>query len=191
MDPPSNKQNSLAAIESLKSSNKYTWAGVIDFLQEQQKLNSDRETEWILEKQELQSKVSSLEGELKAQENINRDLLKRIKMLEFALRQERIKYGKIASGIIPDENDARLAAPSVGTIPTMAQMSEGEIKSTEPEVKIAQRRAQRHREMLKKFLEELGLDDIFTKEDDKDDLNLQNPSGNEPDQKYFLVWLKR
>lgn len=35
---------------------------------------------------------------MKAQENINNDLIKRIKMLEFSLRQERIKYAKLSQG---------------------------------------------------------------------------------------------
>ena len=175
----------LAAMDSLKSPHKYTWTGIIDFLQEQQKSMSDRETEWILEKQELQSKVSSLEGELKAQENINRDLLKRIKMLEFALRQERIKYGNM--GAIPDENDMKFIAPSSGSIPTTIPMADSmsEIsKGAEPEVKLAKRRAQRHREMLKKFLEELGLDDVFSKEEEKKEEEKKSPVAVEQDQKY-------
>jgi hypothetical protein len=32
---------------------------------------------------------------LRAQENINEDLVKRIKMLEFCLREERIKYARV------------------------------------------------------------------------------------------------
>ena len=32
---------------------------------------------------------------LRAQENINQDLIKRIKMLEFCLREERIKYARV------------------------------------------------------------------------------------------------
>ncbi len=35
---------------------------------------------------------------MRAQENINGDLIKRIKMLEFSLRQERVKYAKLANG---------------------------------------------------------------------------------------------
>ena len=35
---------------------------------------------------------------MRAQENINTDLIKRIKMLEFSLRQERVKYAKVANG---------------------------------------------------------------------------------------------
>ena len=35
---------------------------------------------------------------MRGQENINGDLIKRIKMLEFSLRQERVRYAKLASG---------------------------------------------------------------------------------------------
>ena len=42
--------------------------------------------------------MTQLEAQLKGQENINNDLIKRIKMLEFSLRQERIKYAKLAQG---------------------------------------------------------------------------------------------
>jgi len=34
---------------------------------------------------------------LKGQENINEDLVKRIKMLEFCLREERIKYSRLVN----------------------------------------------------------------------------------------------
>ena len=40
----------------------------------------------------MTQKINQLEGMLKAQESINEDLIKRIKMLEFCLREERIKY---------------------------------------------------------------------------------------------------
>ena len=34
---------------------------------------------------------------LRGQENINEDLIKRIKMLEFCLREERIKYARLVN----------------------------------------------------------------------------------------------
>ena len=40
-------------------------------------------------------RITQLEGTLRAQENINEDLVKRIKMLEFCLREERIKYARV------------------------------------------------------------------------------------------------
>jgi striatin 1/3/4 len=48
-----------------------------------------KETEWLVTKGAYENRISELEGQLKAHENINIDLLKRIKMLEYALSQER------------------------------------------------------------------------------------------------------
>jgi|LauGreDrversion4_2_1035121.scaffolds.fasta_scaffold853580_1 striatin 1/3/4 len=48
-----------------------------------------KETEWLVHKGNYESRIAELEGQLKAHENINIDLLKRIKMLEYALNQER------------------------------------------------------------------------------------------------------
>lgn len=50
-----------------------------------------RETEWIIQKNAFETKIAEIEGELAAHEQINIDLMKRIKMLEFALIQERNK----------------------------------------------------------------------------------------------------
>ena len=52
---------------------------------------SNKETEWQIQKEEYEQRISELEGEVKAHENINIDLLKRIRMLEYALSQERSK----------------------------------------------------------------------------------------------------
>lgn len=50
-----------------------------------------KDTEWLIQKEEYERRVSELEGEVKAHENINIDLLKRIRMLEYALGKEREK----------------------------------------------------------------------------------------------------
>lgn len=48
-----------------------------------------RETEWIIQKNAYETKLAEYEGEISAHEQINIDLMKRIKMLEYALQQER------------------------------------------------------------------------------------------------------
>ena len=48
-----------------------------------------KETEWQISKENYEKKIAELEGELKAHENINIDLLKRIRMLEYELARER------------------------------------------------------------------------------------------------------
>ena len=56
-----------------------------------------KETEWLMQKYNYETKISELEGQVKANENINIDLFKRVKMLEYALSQERQKLSKINS----------------------------------------------------------------------------------------------
>jgi len=50
-----------------------------------------------MQKYNYETKISELEGQVKANENINIDLFKRVKMLEYALSQERQKLSKINS----------------------------------------------------------------------------------------------
>ena len=71
---------------------------IIDFLKDQQRNTFSKDTEFLFEKQQMMTRVNQITAQLKAQENINNDLIKRIKMLEFSLRQERIKYAKLAQG---------------------------------------------------------------------------------------------
>ena len=52
-----------------------------------------KETEWQISKENYEKKIAQLEGELKAHENINIDLLKRIRMLEYELAKERKDKG--------------------------------------------------------------------------------------------------
>ena len=68
---------------------------IISSLKDMQRTNFTKETEWLFEKSQMSTRINQLEGMLKAQENINEDLIKRIKMLEFCLREERIKYARL------------------------------------------------------------------------------------------------
>jgi len=64
-------------------------ADVIDKFNQSIRKFAIKETEWLIQKGNYETRISELEGQLKAHENINIDLLKRIKMLEYALNQER------------------------------------------------------------------------------------------------------
>lgn len=63
-----------------------------------------KETEWIIQKNAYESRISELEGELSAHEQINIDLMKRIKMLEYSLIQERKKNNSISNNINNSSN---------------------------------------------------------------------------------------
>lgn len=54
-----------------------------------------------VEKSELQARIALLQGERKGQENLKNDLIRRIKMLEYCLRQERAKFHKLKFGVDP------------------------------------------------------------------------------------------
>ena len=46
-------------------------------------------------------------GERKGQESLKSDLIRRIKMLEFALKQERVKFHRLKYGCDPPMNDLK------------------------------------------------------------------------------------
>lgn len=76
----------------------YTMSGILHFLQtEWARFEMDR-AQWEVDRAELQAKIAFLQGERKGQENLKSDLVRRIKMLEFALRQERCKYHRLKYG---------------------------------------------------------------------------------------------
>lgn len=65
---------------------------MIASLKDMQRSAFTKETEYLFEKSQMTQRINQLEGMLRAQETINEDLIKRIKMLEYCLREERIKY---------------------------------------------------------------------------------------------------
>ena len=70
---------------------RYTLPGVLHFLQHDWSRFELERVQWDAERAELTAKIAFLQGERRGQENIKRDLIRRIKMLEFALKKERIK----------------------------------------------------------------------------------------------------
>lgn len=74
------------------SAAEYAFPSVLQFLQsEWRRFERDR-NEWDIEKAEMKARIAYLEGEKRGVDNTKLDLMKRVKMLEYALRQERSKY---------------------------------------------------------------------------------------------------
>jgi striatin 1/3/4 len=67
----------------------FTMAGILFWIQEEWNKIEMQKIQWDLEKAEFQAQIASLLGERRGQENIKLDLIRRIKMLEYALREER------------------------------------------------------------------------------------------------------
>uniref|UniRef100_A0A4W5NB90 Striatin-3 n=1 Tax=Hucho hucho TaxID=62062 RepID=A0A4W5NB90_9TELE len=76
----------------------YTIPGILHYIQHEWARFEMERAHWEVERAELQARIAFLQGERKGQENLKNDLVRRIKMLEYALKQERAKYHKLKYG---------------------------------------------------------------------------------------------
>uniref|UniRef100_A0A0N5AW51 WD_REPEATS_REGION domain-containing protein n=1 Tax=Syphacia muris TaxID=451379 RepID=A0A0N5AW51_9BILA len=74
----------------------YSMHGVLHFLQHEWSRFEVERSQWEMERAELQARISFLQGERQGQENLKADLVRRIKMLEYSLKQERAKNYRLA-----------------------------------------------------------------------------------------------
>ncbi|ULT89641.1 hypothetical protein L5515_008067 [Caenorhabditis briggsae] len=109
-----NAQNEKTEEETNRS--QYTMSGILHFIQHEWTKNELDRTRWEAERAEMQARIAFLQGERKGQENLKQDLVRRIKMLEFCLKQERAKnYRLTHNGEEPpsfDESANENSAPS-------------------------------------------------------------------------------
>uniref|UniRef100_A0A7N6AZR1 Striatin N-terminal domain-containing protein n=1 Tax=Anabas testudineus TaxID=64144 RepID=A0A7N6AZR1_ANATE len=75
-----------------------TLPGILHFIQFEWGRFQAEKYRWEAERDELRAQVAFLQGERKGQENMKQDLVRRIKMLEYALKQERAKHQKLKTG---------------------------------------------------------------------------------------------
>ncbi|XP_068765941.1 striatin-4 isoform X2 [Struthio camelus] len=96
-----------------------------------------------------QAQVAFLQGERKGQENLKTDLVRRIKMLEYALKQERSKYHKLKFGtdLNPGEKRPEAAEPAANG-PAEAAAPDGSPSAWKE-----------GRQLLRQYLEEVGYTD--------------------------------
>ncbi|XP_076360521.1 striatin-like isoform X3 [Tachypleus tridentatus] len=77
---------------------RYSIPGILHFIQHEWARFEMERAQWEVERAELQARIAFLQGERKGQENLKNDLIRRIKMLEYALKQERAKFHKLKYG---------------------------------------------------------------------------------------------
>ncbi|CAF0807079.1 unnamed protein product [Rotaria sordida] len=76
----------------------YTVPGILHFLQHEWTRFEIERQQWETERAEFQARIAFLQGERQGQENLKSALVRRIKMLEYALKQERLKFNKLKYG---------------------------------------------------------------------------------------------
>uniref|UniRef100_A0A803T7W1 Striatin n=1 Tax=Anolis carolinensis TaxID=28377 RepID=A0A803T7W1_ANOCA len=108
--PPSSSSSSPssgAAVPASAARAQYSVPGILHFLQHEWGRFEAERAEWEAERAELQAQIAFLQGERKGQENLKKDLVRRIKMLEYALKQERAKYHKLKYGTELNQGDMK------------------------------------------------------------------------------------
>ncbi|XP_018087675.1 striatin-3 isoform X2 [Xenopus laevis] len=148
----------------------YTVPGILHYIQhEWARFDMDR-AHWDVEKAELQARIAFLQGERKGQENLKKDLVRRIKMLEYALKQERAKYHKLKYGTELNQGDLKT--------PTF----ESETKDSEvsPGPQNSQLTWKQGRQLLRQYLQEVGYTDTILDVRSQRVRSLLGLSGSEP-----------
>lgn len=85
----------------------YSIPGILHFIQHEWARFEMERSQWEVERAELLARIAFLQGERKGQENLKNDLVRRIKMLEYALKQERAKFHKLKYGTELNQGDMK------------------------------------------------------------------------------------
>ncbi|XP_034719858.1 striatin-4 isoform X1 [Etheostoma cragini] len=129
-----------------------TLPGILHFIQYEWGRFQAEKYRWEAERDELRAQVAFLQGERKGQENMKQDLVRRIKMLEYALKQERTKHQKLKTGSDQSPGDKKPETEA-------DQLPNGPAESdSEPANQMSWKEG---RQLLRKYLEEVGYSDTI------------------------------
>ncbi|XP_047450846.1 striatin-4 [Mugil cephalus] len=143
---------SLQSREQQDGDASMTLPGILHFIQYEWGRFQAEKYRWEAERDELRAQVAFLQGERKGQENMKQDLVRRIKMLEYALKQERAKHQKLKTGNDQSPGDKK---PELEA----EQLPNGPAESdSEPANQMSWKEG---RQLLRKYLEEVGYSDTI------------------------------
>uniref|UniRef100_A0A672Y974 Striatin n=1 Tax=Sphaeramia orbicularis TaxID=375764 RepID=A0A672Y974_9TELE len=131
----------------------YSIPGILHFLQHEWARFEVERAHWEVERAELQAQIAFLQGERRGQENLKKDLVRRIKMLEYALKQERAKYHKLKYGT--ELNQGEIKPPSYDS----DEGNDTELPS--PPNSSHQLSWKQGRQLLRQYLQEVGYTDTI------------------------------
>ncbi|KAM7155386.1 striatin-3 isoform 1-T1 [Molossus nigricans] len=150
--PPAAEGAGPAAGPELSRPQQYTIPGILHYIQHEWARFEMERAHWEVERAELQARIAFLQGERKGQENLKKDLVRRIKMLEYALKQERAKYHKLKYGTELNQGDLK-----------MPTFESEETKDTEAPAapQNSQLTWKQGRQLLRQYLQEVGYTDTI------------------------------
>ncbi|XP_076406813.1 striatin-3 isoform X2 [Peromyscus maniculatus bairdii] len=130
----------------------YTIPGILHYIQHEWARFEMERAHWEVERAELQARIAFLQGERKGQENLKKDLVRRIKMLEYALKQERAKYHKLKYGTELNQGDLKM--------PTFESEETKDSEAPTPPQN-SQLTWKQGRQLLRQYLQEVGYTDTI------------------------------
>lgn len=149
--PPAAETAGPPAGPELSRPQQYTIPGILHYIQHEWARFEMERAHWEVERAELQARIAFLQGERKGQENLKKDLVRRIKMLEYALKQERAKYHKLKYGTELNQGDLK-----------MPTFESEETKDAEaPPAQNSQLTWKQGRQLLRQYLQEVGYTDTI------------------------------
>jgi len=147
------QQQMSKAVEENNVRNQYSIPGILHFIQHEWARFEMERSQWEVEKAELQARIAFLQGERKGQENLKNDLVRRIKMLEYALKQERAKYSKLKYGGEggdigpPPQDDDGIELPA--------------LEQSDNMIAVTNSNWRQGRQLLRQYLQEIGYTDTI------------------------------
>ncbi|XP_007578192.1 striatin-3 [Poecilia formosa] len=129
----------------------YTIPGILHYIQHEWARFEIERAHWEVERAELQARIAFLQGERKGQENLKNDLVRRIKMLEYALKQERAKYHKLKYGTELNQGDMKMPIFESDT-------KESEVSAVPANSQLMWKQG---RQLLRQYLQEVGYTDTI------------------------------
>lgn len=129
----------------------YTIPGILHYIQHEWARFEMERAHWEVERAELQARIAFLQGERKGQENLKSDLVRRIKMLEFALKQERAKFHKLKYGT--ELSQGELKSPSFDS-----DSRDSDVSTVPPNSQLTWKQG---RQLLRQYLQEVGYTDTI------------------------------
>ncbi|KAM9294005.1 striatin-3 isoform 3-T3 [Gastrophryne carolinensis] len=130
----------------------YTIPGILHYIQHEWARFEMERAHWEVERAELQARIAFLQGERKGQENLKKDLVRRIKMLEYALKQERAKYHKLKYGTELNQGDMKIP---------VFEPEETKESDILPGSQNSQLTWKQGRQLLRQYLQEVGYTDTI------------------------------
>ncbi|XP_017772986.1 PREDICTED: striatin-3 isoform X2 [Nicrophorus vespilloides] len=153
MGGPQNNANNKQG-EKNNPKPQYSIPGILHFIQHEWARFELERSQWEVDKAELQARIAFLQGERKGQENLKNDLVRRIKMLEYALKQERAKFHKLKYGVDLQQGDIK---PPVLDDPALNVDSQ--LDSEAPYTSVSNASWRQGRQLLRQYLQEIGYTD--------------------------------